>query len=508
MSEFSELKKDFRRLLVDRGIDSAAHEQVAGMPVPPALLQQWMTRFYALPDLELLGGRLVNHFKLGADPEFVFLSTAEMARKDASSFGLAAGVAFGADNCGRIAELRPHPHRSALAVVASLQSTLKWLAVHKPQTMNYIWRCGAFVEGDGLGGHLHFGRLQGGSLQRETAALDTLMYWLTRVGVYDNEEGRKRIQGGHYGRLADRRSQKYGYEYRTPPSWLDSPWMAFFYLTLAKLVVYNPSLIQPLAKEMDGWPASAFQQRLAALLAYYKGLDDDAAIAYYVLRTQGLPQRVHGDFRAHWGINPGLENAVRFNVIPDTIPALPQEVAEIKDALLGRRPPGIVSLEPTWQPFRLPAEYIHTISQCNTYAKPGLGELALKLAHHSAYPLSLEVGNNGDGVVSISSTLAQKMNFNSHALLKTLARAVYVVKGDRSWIGFSKYDFQEKGELLFKILTESGVFPIWDLQKVTPESFGEWQKRQAEWAVKFPYATEVEEKKRVRRKGCTILFER
>src|SRR3990167_7205171 len=109
MSEFSEIKKDFRRLLVERGIDSPAHEMIAGLPVPPPLLQQWMSRFYQLPDLSLLGGRLVNHFKVGADPEFVFLSMAELARRDASAFGLAAGVAFGADNCGRIAELRPHP---------------------------------------------------------------------------------------------------------------------------------------------------------------------------------------------------------------------------------------------------------------------------------------------------------------------------------------------------------------------------------------------------------------
>lgn len=506
MSEFSEIKKDFRRLLVDKGIDSPSHEIIAGLPVPPPLLQQWMTRFYQLPDLSLLGGRLINHFKIGADPEFVFLSIAELARRDASQFGLAAGVAFGADNCGRIAELRPHPSRSALAVVASLQSTLKWLAIHKPQTMQYIWRCGAFVEGDGLGGHIHFGRLQAGSQVRESAALDTVMYWLTRIGVYDNEEGRQRIKGGHYGRLADRRKQKHGYEYRTPPSWLDSPWMAFFYLTLAKLAVHNPSLIQPLSKEMEGWPASAFQRRVAALLAYYKGLDDDAAIAYHILRTQGLPQRVAGDFRPHWGINPGLEGAVKFNVIPDTIPPHPQEVAEIREALLAHRPPGIVSLEPTWHPFKLPAGYIHTITQCTTYARPGVGELALRLAHSAEVPLSLEVLNVGEGVVSISSTLASKLGFHIYKAIPYIK--VSLQNNSNSWIGFSKYAFQEQQELLYKILVESGCFPIWDLQKVQPESLAEWEKHRAELVAKFPYKTVAKEiEPQVAQKGYTVLFE-
>jgi hypothetical protein len=505
MSEFSEIKKDFRRLLVEQGIDSPAHDLVAGLPVPPALLQQWMSRFYQLPDLGLLGGRLVNHFKLGADPEFVFLSMSEMARKDASNFGLAAGVAFGADNCGRIAELRPHPSCSALAVVASLQSTLKWLAIHTPVTMNYIWRCGAFVEGDSLGGHIHFGRLQFDKQLRESAALDAVMYWLTRLGVYDNAEGRQRIKGGHYGRLADRRKQKHGYEYRTPPSWLDSPWMALFYLTLAKLAVHNPSLIQPLSKEMEGWPASAFRRRVAALLAYYKGLDDDSALAYHILQTQGLPQRVTGDFRPHWGINPGLENAVRFNVLPDTIPPLPQEIEEIRESLLAHRPPGIVSLEPTWRPFQLPPGYIHTITQCNTYARPGVGELARRLVHHSEWPLYLEVIGEEGGIV-VSSGLAARLGFQVTGALKQFGlAAVSIPRKDNNFIGFSKWDYQQQPELLYALLVESGCFPIWDLQKVTSNSLKEWEAHRVELAAKFPY---VEGAGVVTRsKGCTVLYE-
>ncbi len=509
MSEFSEIKKDFRRLLVDRGIDSVAHEQVAAMPVPPELLQHWMTRFYQLPELSQLGGRLVNHFKVGADPEFIFLTIREMARKDAQSFGLAAGVAFGADNCGRIAELRPHPARSTLAVVASIQSTLKWLAVHKPQTMNYIWRCGAFVEGDALGGHIHFGRMQPGSLLRESAALDALMYWLTRVGVYDNEEGRQRIKGGHYGRLNDRRSQKYGYEYRTPPSWLDSPWMAFFYLTLAKLMVHNPSLIQPLSKEMEGWPSSAFANRITALLAYYKGLDDDAAIAYYLLRTQGLPRRNTGDFRAHWGIVPGLENAVKFEVIPDTIPPHPEEIAELRTALVAGRPPGIVSLEPTWSPSRLPAGYIHTITQCNTYARPGVGELTMRLVHHADWPLTLEVVPVGQNTITVTTALLGKLGFALAKALSNGGLAVNIQGADRSWIGFSKTDFVSGSGWMYKVLVESGCFPIWNLHSVEAASMAKWEARRLALCAKFPYSPkDSEQSGQLPRKGQTVLYER
>ena len=59
--------------------------------------------------------RLLNHFKLGADPEFAFLN--EGKQHSAHDFGLRAGLCFGADNNGRLVELRPRASRYAVEVV-------------------------------------------------------------------------------------------------------------------------------------------------------------------------------------------------------------------------------------------------------------------------------------------------------------------------------------------------------------------------------------------------------
>src|SRR5581483_4609146 len=49
--------------------------------------------------------------------------------------------------------------------------------------------------------------------------------------------------GQHYGMPGDFRLQTHGYEYRTFPSWLDSPALAFISITLAKLCVHCPGLV-------------------------------------------------------------------------------------------------------------------------------------------------------------------------------------------------------------------------------------------------------------------------
>jgi hypothetical protein len=185
-------------------------------------------------------------------------------------------------------------------------------------------------------------------------------------------------------------------------------------------------------------------------------------------------------------------------------------VAEVKDALLARRPPGIVSLEPTWQPFRLPVGYIHTITQCNTYARPGVGELALRLVHHSDVPLSLEVLNVGNDVLSISSTLVARLGFQIFKFLPHGMNKVSIQKNEGvNWVGFSKSAFQEQPELLYAALVESGCFPIWDLQKVQPDSMAEWEKHRVELAAKFPYSKETKDAaSAISQRGYTVFYER
>src|SRR5579862_4157678 len=191
--------------------------------IEPSRLERWYKKLYRAEARPTpVSGRLINHFMLGADPEFVFSDG--LKRVDARSLNLKAGPAFGADNNGRLCELRPAASRSALAVLASMWLAMRWMVIFHPETLSYNWRAGSYFEGDGLGGHIHFGRKRLKLRDREVGTLDRLAHLQFQAGIFDREEGRMRVrhaqgapQGQPYGALSDIRQQPHGYEYRTLP---------------------------------------------------------------------------------------------------------------------------------------------------------------------------------------------------------------------------------------------------------------------------------------------------
>src|SRR5581483_8667143 len=123
----------FYRVAISHGISAPEGMHRAfplGCAVSEQILESWLKRLQKLPEFGPQR-RYVNRFKVGADPEFVFVSSGltrdEDSRVDAHHLGLQQGPAFGADNNGRLAEIRPHPSRSALRVCASILSTLRWM---------------------------------------------------------------------------------------------------------------------------------------------------------------------------------------------------------------------------------------------------------------------------------------------------------------------------------------------------------------------------------------------
>jgi len=505
VSEFTQIRADFNRAVV-RGAWTRSEDVVGDWPISP---EKWLQRFYRPVELDLTRQRrLINHFSVGADPEFVFEQVDALggrARVDANTQGMKAGLAFGADNNGRLVEIRPRPSRFVLETLASTWSTLKWMALLCPATVKYHWRAGAFYANDGLGGHIHFGRRRP-QKSREVAALDTLAFWLYHSNVWDQAEGRRRIReaqggGNHgYGRLGDKRDQPYGYEYRTFPSWLCSPWMSYLPMVLAKLAVFDPMLFPLLEESMEKETPVLIRARLGAILAYYKGRDDDAALAHAVLSRQGFPRWEVCDLKEAWGIpkTADLLGKAKIQVLPTSIPPLDSEVKELLQALLQGRAPLIPSLKPSWTPTELPTGYIPAIQEVNTRHAPGLGELIADLCYSSDLEWHTTFLTHGGNGLALPRTLLGKLR----PWAGVCAELAPWVVGNHQLFAENGQPFIQLGvntrqndrrEDVRKFLL-SGILPIWRVSEVRANSLEEWKKKWLRPEVakgKFQFSKEI-----------------
>lgn len=475
MSEFVEVRHEFYRRCATEGWSHLS--EVSGQwPVPPA---RWLGRFYRPASFEYTRQRrLVNHFAVGADPEFVFLLPGGSgAFAAATKLGLKAGQAFGADNNGRLVELRPAPSRFALGTLASMWSTLKWLSLLVPASNAYAWRAGAFINDDGLGGHIHFGRKRGGLQPREIAALDTLSFYLFQSGIWDAAEGKLRIRaakggGNHgYGRLGDKRDQPYGYEYRTMPSWLCSPWMAYLALVLAKLAVHDPQLLPPLDAGMEKLTATQIKARLRAILAFYKGLDDDTALAYSILERNGWPVWSVTDFKPAWGILPNPPG-VHVQVWPRQVLPAPGEEQALATAMLSNTAPQLVTLEPNWHHL-LPRGYKEVLERLDTHHAPGFGELFAGLATYTGDAVGWGYAPNwrgGEDGWVFPRDYADNPTWR--AAFERQAPGVQFRTADLLYCGARECDNAHRAAS--RRFLESGLFPYWPVETVRAESYKEW----------------------------------
>lgn len=305
MSEWKQHKHAFISGLVSGGPVASS--------VPPRITERWARKLHAVGEPTWTPQRrLANRFKLGADPEFV-ISDGRQRLDAAAGFGMVPGAFIGADQNGRLAEVRPCPSRSALEVVASI-----WLELEMGTRLYDLGRyqllAGAFIYNDGIGGHIHVGRKRPWRAS-EVNALDALYFVMLDLGMFPADQQAQR-QGGdqhrqQYGLPSDFRPQAHGYEYRTLPSFLDSPTLAFLSLTLAKCAILGRSMVA-MWHALETRPVDL----LLNLLAFYAPVDDDARLAYYILRQKGVPKYIGGDFKARWGLHR------RSTEVPANRPAL------------------------------------------------------------------------------------------------------------------------------------------------------------------------------------------
>ena len=163
---------------------------------------------------------------LGCDPELVCrmngrYTPAHNYFKSHSSMGL--------DGCESIAEIRPGYSESPIDLTAKIRIILEY-GHNKVPNLEFL--SGHYTDDYPLGGHIHVGAEPKSEI---IDSLDTLLYSFSNC-VDDKYQRAKREKSG-YGKRKAYRRKSYGFEYRTPGSWLVSPSVTLVTLTLAKLAV-------------------------------------------------------------------------------------------------------------------------------------------------------------------------------------------------------------------------------------------------------------------------------
>lgn len=494
----------FYRDLVTKGIGTS-NELSTSYPAVTPEVQRLYRKFSKMPKVCAVpkAFRLVNRFKTGADPEFVMCTSTPQRMRDefgtpvsgperdtlvpADGLGLKTGRAFGADMNGRLVEIRPHPSRNQLEVLASTLLTLRWMALTSPKTMSYSWRAGAFQFRDSLGGHVHFGRKRP-TRTEEVAALDKICTILVQMGVYPKAEVDLRLRGDArgqmYGQFGDFRLQNHGYEYRTYPSWLDSPLIAYITLVLSKLAVHDPELVASWGT-VTGANLNTNRNRLLNLLTYYKGRDDDARLLLFALKMRGFPRHVGGDFRPRWGLEytgASRQSIGHVKVIPMSIPSNPETIQELYEHMaFGAAIKSGMIPSATWEPVAPPKGYEMMLDHLNTTGAKGTGELLWNLCMASSYPLEFVSERDRGAAIRVGGGLAADMDSGwrkrVQAVHSKVSIAVNSMAHDRSIVVPLAWREGERAQITKKVLL-SGAFPIWDVRKVTAESFKCWQDSQ------------------------------
>lgn len=199
-------------------------------------------------------------FKLGADPEFCCVDpfTKELVFSNTFSNFTAR---FGADGGGANFELRPAPSYSPIGVVKNLYNIMLKKITTTPILSEFDWIAGSYhFDSDcPIGGHIHFGIPYG---QMERIGMETILkaldnfLGLPAILLEDKEEARMRRDHGGYGDFGDYRDNDHGFEYRTPSSWLTSPYISASVLSLAKVVmdeiINNPKFIDNFGHDTNG----------------------------------------------------------------------------------------------------------------------------------------------------------------------------------------------------------------------------------------------------------------
>jgi hypothetical protein len=184
----------------------------------------------------------ITDFTIGADPEFLMIGRDGRnirANYWCQEIQEAAHIhELGADGCGTTFECRPTPSINPIQIVNNLHGIFIGHLARHPKLLDYRWQAGSHHGGQPLGGHIHFG-ISNRRIGAKTGS-HLLSQYVGALGILvENKDEGKVRRAGDYGGMVDYRIQSYGFEYRTPSSWLTSPYIAAAFLCLAKTVIWE-----------------------------------------------------------------------------------------------------------------------------------------------------------------------------------------------------------------------------------------------------------------------------
>jgi len=189
---------------------------------------------------------------IGCDPEFIFTDPlnvmaipAWQVLSNRKNRGPILDRDFGTDTHSETAEVRVLPSTNPLDLVREIGKVLA-TGVKGQSSGKRAFYLNWYADNrfEAVGGHIHFGHklledceTDEGPILAITGALDDLLSIVVMM-VEAPERARWRKQGSYGGRR-DIRVQDYGFEYRTPPSFLASPQLASGTLCLAYAIAFD-----------------------------------------------------------------------------------------------------------------------------------------------------------------------------------------------------------------------------------------------------------------------------
>lgn len=199
-------------------------------------------------------------FDMGADPEFIIVDRQSLVDSHAI---IKNGIdEFGMDAHRHIFEVRPDPSENPLEVVANMRGAMVRQCLKNPKFLDWDWFAGSYHQHSGqnlgIGGHIHFGlpkvfrngleKIKDGKLagQEDYKRISTILsqyVGAVSVLIEDKDQGYHRRNGfaagngTKYGFIDDWRNQEWGFEYRTPSSWMTAPNVACAIMCLGKVVM-------------------------------------------------------------------------------------------------------------------------------------------------------------------------------------------------------------------------------------------------------------------------------
>lgn len=251
-------------------------------------------------------------FTIGADPEFCCIDTFNQV-VPANRYGNGDSE-LGCDGNGTTFEVRPSPAKNPLKVVSNIQKIFLQHTVRYPDFLRWQWISGAYTNNQPLGGHIHFGTSD--KIDGRTGSQILSQYAGSILLLLEGENAlKRRVNGGHnYGGFEDFRPQSYGFEYRTPSSWLTHPHMAAAALCLAKTVmseVLNNKKFSPITyfspECIDTCNTTEIKRHFPSIwksvteMKQYQKFKPHIDLLYYLINS-GKNWYPKNDFKQVWGL--------------------------------------------------------------------------------------------------------------------------------------------------------------------------------------------------------------